>query len=129
MTAEDPEVTLEVVKLFQDEGADYMSSTLLALLWQRLPELGQWRRDTIRLALRARQAQTEPSWLLDTFASVLELTDREARVVEDLRDGLTAAAIGARLGLSVRSIEGIISRLLKRFSCSNRIELLSLGLV
>lgn len=129
LTADDPSLTLEVVRLFQDEGSEYMSSTLLAALWQRLPDLGPWRRETIRLALRARQVQTEPSWLLDTFAADLELSPRETRVLEDLRDGLSASTIGTNLGLSVRSVEGIISRLLKRFSCTNRIELLSLGLV
>jgi DNA-binding NarL/FixJ family response regulator len=52
-----------------------------------------------------------------------ELTDAEWRVAEAVARGLSNKEIAAELNLSLRTIEGHISRILDKKSLSNRVEL------
>ncbi|MCW5961606.1 MAG: response regulator transcription factor [Pyrinomonadaceae bacterium] len=52
-----------------------------------------------------------------------ELTDAEWRVAEEVAKGLSNKEIAAELNLSLRTIEGHISRILDKKSLNNRVEL------
>jgi DNA-binding NarL/FixJ family response regulator len=52
-----------------------------------------------------------------------ELTDAEWRVAEAVARGLSNKEIAAELNLSLRTVEGHISRILDKKSLSNRVEL------
>ena len=52
-----------------------------------------------------------------------ELTDAEWRVAEAVARGLSNKEIAAELKLSLRTIEGHISRILDKKNLSNRVEL------
>jgi DNA-binding NarL/FixJ family response regulator len=52
-----------------------------------------------------------------------ELTDAEWRVAEAVARGLTNKEIASELGLSLRTVEGHISRILDKKGLSNRVEL------
>jgi DNA-binding NarL/FixJ family response regulator len=52
-----------------------------------------------------------------------DLTDAEWRVAETVARGLTNKEIAAELNLSLRTVEGHISRILNKKSLSNRVEL------
>ena len=52
-----------------------------------------------------------------------ELTDAEWRVAEAVARGLSNQEIAAELNLSLRTVEGHISRILDKKSLSNRVEL------
>jgi DNA-binding NarL/FixJ family response regulator len=52
-----------------------------------------------------------------------ELTDAEWRVAEAVARGLANKEIAAELNLSLRTIEGHISRILDKKNLSNRVEL------
>jgi DNA-binding NarL/FixJ family response regulator len=52
-----------------------------------------------------------------------ELTDAEWRVAETVARGLTNKEIAAELNLSLRTVEGHISRMLDKKNLSNRVEL------
>jgi DNA-binding NarL/FixJ family response regulator len=51
------------------------------------------------------------------------LTDAEWRVAETVARGLTNKEIAAELNLSLRTVEGHISRILDKKNLSNRVEL------
>jgi DNA-binding NarL/FixJ family response regulator len=59
----------------------------------------------------------------DDFVRDEELTDAEWRVAEAVARGLTNKEIAAELNLSLRTIEGHISRILDKKNLSNRVEL------
>jgi DNA-binding NarL/FixJ family response regulator len=52
-----------------------------------------------------------------------ELTDAEWRVAEAVARGLSNKEIAAELKLSLRTVEGHISRILDKKNLSNRVEL------
>ena len=52
-----------------------------------------------------------------------ELTDAEWRVAEAVARGLSNKEIAAELNLSLRTVEGHISRILDKKNLSNRVEL------
>ena len=52
-----------------------------------------------------------------------ELTDAEWRVAEQVAKGASNKEIAAELNLSLRTIEGHISRILDKKSLNNRVEL------
>ena len=64
------------------------------------------------------QAKAEESFVRDE-----ELTDAEWRVAEAVARGLTNKEIAAELNLSLRTIEGHISRILDKKNLTNRVEL------
>jgi DNA-binding NarL/FixJ family response regulator len=59
----------------------------------------------------------------DEFQRDEELTDAEWRVAEAVARGLTNKEIAAELNLSLRTVEGHISRILDKKHLSNRVEL------
>jgi DNA-binding CsgD family transcriptional regulator len=124
---EDERQALDTVEKLLGTGGRYLAYTVLTNRWQRAEAsaAGPSRR-LIDLVLRAHAADSHGSWILSTFAPELTLNAREQTVVDGLRDGLTTATIAGRLHLSPRTIEGIISRLLRRFRCANRLELVRL---
>ena len=64
------------------------------------------------------KAADEPELVRDE-----ELTDAEWRVAETVARGLTNKEIAAELSLSLRTVEGHISRILDKKNLSNRVEL------
>lgn len=64
------------------------------------------------------KAAEEPDFVRDE-----ELTDAEWRVAEAVARGLSNKEIAAELNLSLRTIEGHISRILDKKNLSNRVEL------
>ena len=67
----------------------------------------------------------EPEELTAIVAAIRdeELTDAEWRVAETVARGLSNKEIAAELNLSLRTIEGHISRILDKKNLSNRVEL------
>jgi DNA-binding NarL/FixJ family response regulator len=59
----------------------------------------------------------------ETFVRDEELTDAEWRVAEAVARGLSNKEIAAELDLSLRTIEGHISRILDKKNLTNRVEL------
>lgn len=59
----------------------------------------------------------------ETFIRDEELTDAEWRVAEAVARGMTNKEIAAELELSLRTIEGHISRILDKKNLTNRVEL------
>ena len=54
------------------------------------------------------------------------LTAREQEIVELARDGLTNYEIAQRIGLAEVSVKGVLARLMRRFDCQNRLQLIAL---
>ncbi|MEJ2886209.1 response regulator transcription factor [Actinomycetospora aeridis] len=55
-------------------------------------------------------------------ARIRDLADRETEVLTALGEGLSNAAIGARLHLSEATVKGYVSRLMERLDCDNRTQ-------
>jgi Response regulator containing a CheY-like receiver domain and an HTH DNA-binding domain len=68
--------------------------------------------------LFAEKAAEEPEFQRDE-----ELTDAEWRIAEAVARGLTNKEIAAEFNLSLRTVEGHISRILDKKNLSNRVEL------
>lgn len=118
---------LDTADAFVTARIRYLAHTILAARWAQETAGGATASHRlIRMLLRANAESTEYSWLLDTTAPELRLSDRETLIVKSLHDGEATGTIASRLGLSPRTIEGIISRLLTRFGVANRLELVRL---
>lgn len=55
-------------------------------------------------------------------ARIRDLPERETEVLTGLGEGLSNAAIGARLHLSEATVKGYVSRLMERLDCDNRTQ-------
>ncbi len=53
------------------------------------------------------------------------LSAREQEILDLAREGLTNREIGERLALAEASIQGVIGRLMRRFDCANRLQLIA----
>ncbi len=73
----------------------------------------------MRLLPRFRGAATEPS---------LKLTDREQEVLELLAEGLSNAAIGERLVVSVHTVRNHVANLANKLGAHSRLEVLSIAM-
>ena len=73
----------------------------------------------MRLLPRFRGAATEPS---------LKLTDREQEVLELLAEGLSNAAIGERLVVSVHTVRNHVANLASKLGAHSRLEVLSIAM-
>jgi DNA-binding NarL/FixJ family response regulator len=62
------------------------------------------------------------------FATPVVLTERERQIVRFVADGLVYREIAARLHLSVRTVEGIAARIIRRLGLRDRRELAALAL-
>lgn len=121
------EAALETAEAFMATGARFSAHVILHGMWARADEAGTARpRRLIEVVLRARHDAPEPSRTLAGFAEELELTPRDAAVVRGLRDGDRTMTIAVALHLSPRTVEGHISRMLARFRCESRLELVRL---
>jgi DNA-binding NarL/FixJ family response regulator len=69
------------------------------------------------IAGRVRQGLTGPSGRPD-------LTDREAEVLERLGDGVAPSAIARELGLSTKTVQNHVSRILAKFQARDRVDLI-----
>jgi DNA-binding NarL/FixJ family response regulator len=63
-------------------------------------------------------------WEMGTFDSG-RLSAREQEILELARDGLTNREIAQRIALAEASVKGVIARLMRRFDCQNRLQLIS----
>jgi DNA-binding CsgD family transcriptional regulator len=118
---------LEIAEAFGQAGVRYYSHLVLYARWNReTADGGRASQRLIRMLIRAAARADEWSWVLERTAPELRLSDREATVVQSLRDGAATGTIALDLGLSPRTVEGIVSRLLGRFGVPNRLELVRL---
>ena len=53
------------------------------------------------------------------------LSPREHEIVELASDGLTNREIAQRIGLAEASVKGVLARLMRRFDCDNRLQLIA----
>jgi len=53
------------------------------------------------------------------------LSAREQEIVELARDGLTNHEIAQLIGLAEASVKGVLARLMRRFDCQNRMQLIA----
>lgn len=86
--------------------------------------------DTLLGAIRRVAAGTtwfEPTTLVSARRAPRPPTDREAAVLGLLVDGASNRAIAARLGVSVKTVEGVLRRLFDRYDVQNRTELVRLA--
>ncbi|MCT1607371.1 LuxR C-terminal-related transcriptional regulator [Nesterenkonia massiliensis] len=120
---------LDLASSLIDAKATFFGLSVINVRWERKHEMSRRHRaQAIRLLLEAKEQAVEPSWLLSTFTD-LQLNERECAVLRGLQQGLSTRAIARTLDLSPRTVESTISRLLHRFACDNRVELVSLGLL
>ncbi|MDA4891388.1 LuxR C-terminal-related transcriptional regulator [Streptomyces sp. MS2A] len=118
---------LAVVRRLRGHGADLLAVRLLGQLWPRLAADSPVRRGAASLALAlAREVGREP-WAADSFLRDVTPSTREREVLRGLSHGEPTRVIATRMRLSPRTVEGIISRMLRRYGCANRVELLALA--
>lgn len=120
---------LEIAETLLAADAAFFAYAVLLVRWQRRAALDVAQRAWIISAVREAQRKVpEVSWVLGAFEE-LTLSEREHRVLAFLQEGRSTREIARRLSLSPRTVESVVSGLLHRFSCRNRLELLQLGLV
>lgn len=127
--ADDPRQSLDIAEILLHSGAEYLGLTVLSLVW-RSPQSSDHEisERVVRLVRACARAKDRGSWLVSTFG-ITELDQRERDVLRGLNEGQSTRDIAAGIHLSQRTIEATVSALLKRFRCSNRLELLALDLV
>ncbi|WP_029089513.1 LuxR C-terminal-related transcriptional regulator [Brevibacterium album] len=115
------------VETFLTSRSRFLAHVVLAARWSAETDGGgQPSTQLMRLVLRARAEAEEDPWLLDQFAQELWLSERERTIVRSLRDGERTATVAGRLSLSPRTVERLISQLLRRFRCTDRLDLVRL---
>lgn len=120
---------LETAQLLISAGTSFFGLSIIAARWARRAEMPRGVRvDTVRTVLTLRHQASERSELLENFEG-LELDARERSVVAGLLRGRSTRAIAQTLHLSPRTVETVISGLLHRFGCDNRVELISMDLL
>lgn len=72
--------------------------------------------------------KVEPSQTAKALPQDLDLTEREAQVLEWLSVGMSNGEIGQKLFLSPRTVEKYVSRLLRKTETNNRAELIRYAL-
>ncbi|GAA3055650.1 MULTISPECIES: helix-turn-helix transcriptional regulator [Actinomycetes] len=129
MTTDSGDRALEIAETLLDADAEFFGCSILLVRWQSRAELDVGQRARLVGAVRrAQRSAPEASWVLGAFTE-LALSLREHRVLTFLQEGLSTREAAAELHLSPRTVEAVVSGLLQRFSCRNRLELLQLGLV
>jgi DNA-binding NarL/FixJ family response regulator len=94
----------------------FESEELIAIVKNILERVHRTHSDLARLF--GEHGQSEPELVRDE-----DLTDAEWRVAEAVARGLTNKEIARELNLSLRTVEGHISRILDKKGLSNRVEL------
>lgn len=120
---------LDIALMLIEADAAFFGLAILAELWTRREyqdrEVNQ---RIVRAVLEARRRSGRETWLLNLFSG-LSVDEREIQVLQGLHRGDSAREIAEKLYLSSRTVESVVSGLLRRFSCSNRLELLALDLL
>ncbi|WP_067247865.1 helix-turn-helix domain-containing protein [Microbacterium resistens] len=124
-----PSPAFDVIRLLLDHGAAFMAFQVLTQVWQRPLDRPEDRRAAVRYALEVHRSVGDQPWVSSSFVASLLPTPRERDVLAQLMDGSSTRAIATRMRLSPRTIEGVISRMLRRYGCANRVELLALDLL
>lgn len=120
---------LETAQLLITAGTSFFGLSIIAARWARRTQMQRCVRvETVRTILTMRQQADEHSLLLENFED-LDLDDREHSVVAGLLRGSSTRTIARALNLSPRTVEAVISGLLHRFGCENRVELVSMDLL
>jgi DNA-binding CsgD family transcriptional regulator/tetratricopeptide (TPR) repeat protein len=96
----------------------------LEQLWIECRRLSGDRREAIALATRL---GARPLMALLKEGSTNDLTPRQSEVLGFLAAGLTSKEIGDRMGLSTRTVEMHVGRLLLRLNCRTRPEAVALA--
>src|SRR5699024_7267301 len=123
---EDDGAALDTAQLLITAGTAFFGLSIIAARWARRAQMERSVRiETVRTVLTMRQQATERSELLENFED-LELDARERSVVAGLLRGSSTRTIARSLSLSPRTVEAVISGLLHRFGCENRVELISM---
>jgi DNA-binding NarL/FixJ family response regulator len=94
----------------------FESDELVAVVAAILQRIERTHSDLARMF--GEKTEDEPEFVRDE-----ELTDAEWRVAEAVARGLSNKEIAAELNLSLRTVEGHISRILDKKGLSNRVEL------
>lgn len=118
---------LAVVRRLRGHGADLLAVRLLGHLWPRLPADSPVRRGAASLALALERDVGSEPWAAGSVLRDIVPSTRERDVLRGLSQGDPTRVIATRMRLSPRTVEGIISRMLRRYGCANRVELLALG--
>lgn len=129
VSSADPAEALAVVRRLREHGADLLALLLLGQLWPRLPADSPVRRGAASVALALHRDAGDQPWIRESFIAEILPSAREREVFRGLSLGTPTHAIAMRMRLSPRTVEGIISRMLRRYGCANRVELLALALV
>lgn len=120
---------LRAAQMLITANASFVGLSIIAARWARRAQMERSVRvETVRTVLTLRHQAAEYSELLESFEG-LELDARERSIVEGLLRGRATRTIAQSLSLSPRTVEAVISGLLHRFGCENRVELISLDLL
>lgn len=120
---------LQAAQMLISADASFFGLSIIAARWARRAQMERSIRvETVRTVLTLRQQAPEYSELLESFEG-LELDARERSIVEGLLRGQATRTIAQSLSLSPRTVEAVISGLLHRFGCENRMELISMDLL
>ena len=81
-----------------------------------------------KIASGAKYISTEIKILMENDPPVTGLTGRQTEILQSLTRGLTNKDIAKQLGLSIRSIEDHVDRILERIGAANRAEAVAIAL-
>lgn len=81
-----------------------------------------------KVAAGERYVSPEIQQLMDTDPPVAPLTERQIEVLHSLTRGLTNRDIASQLGISVRSVEEHVNKLLEKIGATNRAEAVGIAL-
>jgi DNA-binding NarL/FixJ family response regulator len=129
LTTTDDHAALETAEVFIGAKSQHFGLVILSAMWARRDELpAEIRARVAKTVMTQRHKLTEPSWILNTFSD-LTLCDRERSVLEGLHRGDSTRVIARTLNVSPRTVEATVSTMLRRFGCTNRVELIALDLL
>ena len=81
-----------------------------------------------KIASGANYISPEVKTLMENDPPVTGLTGRQTEIVQSLTRGLTNKDIAEQLGLSIRSVEDHVDRILERIGAANRAEAVAIAL-
>ena len=81
-----------------------------------------------KIASGSNYISPEIKTLMDNDPPLTALTGRQAEILQSLTRGLTNKDIAKQLGLSVRSVEDHVDRILERIGAANRAEAVAIAL-
>ena len=81
-----------------------------------------------KIASGAKYISPEIKTLMENDPPVTGLTGRQTEILQSLTRGLTNKDIAKQLGLSIRSVEDHVDRILERIGAANRAEAVAIAL-